>query len=70
MSTPCSIWWKSTPLMPPCRPTPFAAATASRSTAGDGEDAGAVQPLLHARADAVDVLQVEAPAKCRANRPW
>ena len=27
---------------------------------GDGEDAGAVEPLLHARADAVDLLQFEA----------
>src|SRR5882672_9906786 len=26
---------------------------------GDGEDSGAVQPLLHAFADAVDLLQVE-----------
>jgi hypothetical protein len=26
---------------------------------GDGEDAGAIEPLFHARADAVDFLQVE-----------
>jgi hypothetical protein len=32
---------------------------------GDGEDAGAVQPLLHARADAVDLLQLEAKQKLR-----
>ena len=37
---------------------------------GDGEDAGAVQPLLHARADAVNVLQLGGRAGFRANRPW
>ena len=31
----------------------------------DGEDAGAVEPLLHARADAVDLLQFEAEQNLR-----
>ena len=37
---------------------------------GDGEDAGAVKPLLHARADAVDLLQFEAEQNVRAGRLW
>ena len=32
---------------------------------GDGEDAGAVKPLLHACADAVDLLQCEAEQNLR-----
>ena len=37
---------------------------------GDGDDAGAVKPLLHARADAVDRLQFEAEQNLRQGRPW
>jgi hypothetical protein len=57
MSTPCSIWWNSTPLMPPQTRRSWERRRLPKL--GDGENSGAVEPLLHARADAVDFLQFE-----------
>ena len=63
MSTPCSIWWNSKPLMPPhTRRSWNGVACQSSATV---MDAGAVEPLLHALADAVDFLQFEAQQNLR-----
>jgi hypothetical protein len=58
ISTPHSIWWNSTPLMPPhTRRNWNGVAFHSWATV---KMPGAVKPLLHASADAADLLQFEA----------